>query len=224
MMDDDPPVPPAPVVGFWTWLVRKDKDGDLGLENILNRWVFFHIALGLALGFVVSVDPRALAQTVALPGAAILVGLAFGWAGRSAGLLQDKSFSQFLIENGPSPEGYVYAFQLSVLCVLTFIATAFMLIAGGTPLTTGNPNADACINRFALGFVGSLAVREGWGIIYFVNKLTIQYYRVRERELEQTPPQTRPLGNPSRRPKRAHNPGTQPPKNFLKYRKMKKKL
>jgi len=30
---------------------------------------------------------------------------------------------------------------------------------------------------------GSIAVRESWGIIDFVNKLTIQYYRVREQEI-----------------------------------------
>jgi hypothetical protein len=171
------------VPGFWTWLVYKDAEGDRGIANVANRWLFFHAAVGGALAYLSPADPIALAKTVALPGAAILVGLAFGWAGRSAGLLQDKSFSKFLIENGPSPEGYVYAFQLAVLAVLAFIGTAMVLVAGGLGLSTGSNANDDFINRAILGCVGSVAVRESWGIIYFVNKLTIQYYRVREQEL-----------------------------------------
>lgn len=118
-----------------------------------------------------------------MPGAAILIGLAFGWAGRSASLMQDKNFSKFLIENGPAPEGYVYSFQLAVLAVLLFIAVAVSLVAGGLGISLGSPALDSHVNRFLLFSVGSIAVRESWGIIYFVNKLTIQYYRVREREL-----------------------------------------
>lgn len=171
------------VPGFWGWLVKRDSEGDRGLSNVVNRWLVFHVGVAAAAAFLSQADATLIAKTVALPGSAILIGLAFGWAGRSAGLLQDKSFSKFLIENGPSPEGYVYSFQLAVLMVLSFIATALLLIMGGTGLSTGSEVIDGAINRAALFFVGSVAVRESWGIIYFVNKLTIQYYRVREREL-----------------------------------------
>lgn len=175
--------PRLKVPGFWGWLFKRDADGDRGLANVVNRWLIFHAAVAAAAAYFSQADATTVAKTVALPGSAILIGLAFGWAGRSAGLLQDKSFSKFLIENGPSPEGYVYAFQLAVLAVLAFIATALMLIMGGTGLSTGSAGNDDAINRGLLCFVGSIAVRESWGIIYFVNKLTIQYYRVREQEL-----------------------------------------
>ena len=174
---------PLEVPGFWGWLVNRDADGDRGIANVVNRWLVFHAAVAAAAAYFSQADATAIAKTVALPGSAILIGLAFGWAGRSSGLLQDKSFSKFLIENGPSPEGYVYAFQLAVLAVLTFIAIALVLIMGGTGVSTGNMDNDAAINRGILFFIGSVAVRESWGIIYFVNKLTIQYYRIREREL-----------------------------------------
>jgi len=175
---------PAPSVqGFWAWLVERDRDGDRGISNIVNRWLFFHVLLGLALAVLCPSDAATIAKTIAIPGAAILIGLAFGWAGRSANLLQDKSFSRFLIENGPSPEGYVYAFQLAVLAVLIFIATALFLAVGSTGASLGSAEIDAFANRTLLFTVGSIAVRESWGIIYFVNKLTIQYYRVREEEL-----------------------------------------
>lgn len=179
----DIPAARLKVPGFWGWLAKRDADGDRGLANVVNRWLIFHAAIAAAAAYFSQADATVVAKTVALPGSAILIGLAFGWAGRSAGLLQDKSFSKFLIENGPSPEGYVYAFQLAVLAVLAFIATALVLIMGGTGVSTGNAGNDNAINRGILFFVGSIAVRESWGIIYFVNKLTIQYYRVREQEL-----------------------------------------
>jgi len=175
--------PRLKVPGFWGWLFKRDADGDRGLANVVNRWLVFHATVAAAAAYLSQADATTVAKTVALPGSAILIGLAFGWAGRSAGLLQDKSFSKFLIENGPSPEGYVYAFQLAVLAVLTFIATAIVLILGGIGFSTGDAGNDNAINRGILFFVGSVAVRESWGIIYFVNKLTIQYYRVRENEL-----------------------------------------
>lgn len=171
------------VPGFWTWLAYKDADGDRGLTNIANRWLLFHFAVAGLAAYVLRENAATIAKSVALPGSAILIGLAFGWAGRSAGLLQDKSFSKFLIENGPSPEGYVYAFQLAVLSVLIFVAIALILVAGGIGVSSGSRTCDELINRGLLFFAGSVAVRESWGIIYFVNKLTIQYYRVREQEL-----------------------------------------
>lgn len=183
MINPETPAPPLKVPGFWIWLVTRDTDGDRGLENVLNRWLVLHAALAAAAAYFSHTNAYDVAKTVALPGSAILIGLAFGWAGRSAGLLQDKSFSKFLIENGPSPEGYVYAFQLAVLAVLAFIATALVLIMGGIGISTGNVALNDAVNRGILFFVGSVAVRESWGIIYFVNKLTIQYYRVREQEL-----------------------------------------
>lgn len=175
------------VPGFWDWLVRRDVDGDRGISNILNRWLILHAVIAAAAACFFQANAKEVARTVALPGSAILIGLAFGWAGRSAGLLQDKSFSKFLIENGPSPEGYVYSFQLAVLTVLLFIGTALILIMGGTGVSTGSDVSDGALNRAVLFFCGSVAVRESWGIIYFVNKLTIQYYRVREIEVAAEP-------------------------------------
>lgn len=124
-----------------------------------------------------------IARSIAMPGAAILVGLAFAWAGRSASLLQDKAFSKFIIEDGPPAEGYVYSFQLAILTVIAFVVIALSLIAGGVDISLGSQRADDIANKTLLIFAGSLALRECWGVILFVNKLTIQYYKVRELEL-----------------------------------------
>ncbi len=171
------------VPGFWAWLVKRDEFGDRGVDNVANKWLLFHLAVAGFFAFVLKADSGEIARIVAVPGAAILVGLAFGWAGRSASLLQDKTFSKFLIENGPPVEGYVYAFQLAVLAVLAFIVVALVLIAGGLGFSFGSDDVNAYANRMLLFSFGSIAVRESWGIIDFVNKLTIQYYRVREQEI-----------------------------------------
>ena len=152
---------------------------------MLSRWLALHILVGATLANLSTVDAQTAARTIALPSAAILVGLAFGWAGRSAGLLQDKSFSAFLIKHGPSPEGYVYAFQLAILTVLIFIGVSFLIIVGGVGVTLGSPKLDDFVNSMIMFTMGSIALRESWGVIYFVNKLTIQYYRVREVELSE---------------------------------------
>ncbi len=172
------------VVGFWSWLFVRDTDGSRGLTNVINWWLVVHAAIGLLLAGLASAAPIDIARGIALPGAAILVGLAFGWAGRSASLLQDRSFSKFLINNGPPAEGYVYSFQLAILTVLLLVAVSLGIIAGGLRVSFGSAYWDDLTNRFVLFLTASVAVRECWGVIYFVNKLTLQYYRLREQELE----------------------------------------
>jgi hypothetical protein len=125
-----------------------------------------------------------LARFIALPGAALMVGLSFGWAGRSAGLLQDKEFSAFIIRYGPPPECYVYSFQLAILCVLGFVGSAAVIAGGGLPISLGTQQIDEGANRFLMFFLGSVAIRECWGTIDFVNKMTIQFYLIRRKTLE----------------------------------------
>lgn len=189
---DDGTVSRSKVVGFWTWLVRADSQGNRGIDNLANRWLAFHILVALAAAFLVTTDSATISKAIIIPTAGILIGLAFGWAGRSAGLLHDKEFSAFVLSYGAPPEGYVYSFQLAILTMLGFIALALVLAMGGTDLSFGDVDHDAMANRFLLGFVGSIAVREGWGTIYFVNKLTIQFYHFRALQLAAQEPNSVP--------------------------------
>jgi hypothetical protein len=179
MTSNEPREPPA-VIGFWSWLICRDVEGDRGISNILNKYLVIHILVAGVLALIANDSATSIAKSIALPGAAILVGLSFAWAGRSANLLQDREFSAFLIENGPPAEGYVYSFQLAILAVIVFILVALALAAGGLNMSLGTRTTDEFANRFVLFFFGSLALRECWGVILFVNKLTIQYYRFRE--------------------------------------------
>lgn len=181
------PAPPIEVPGFWQWLVTADHEGDRGLSNVVNWWLFLHVSLAAVLASLTTTPAVEVAKSVALPGAAILIGLAFGWAGRSASLFQDAAFSQFILQHSKAgPEGYIYSFQLAILSVLAFIAVALVILSGGLQVSLGAAVRDEFANRFVLYLMGSIAVRESWGIIYFVNKLTLLYYRLREFEISET--------------------------------------
>lgn len=169
---------------FWAWLVYRDRDGDRGIGNIINAWLAFHLTLGLLLAALVRIPISDLATKVAIPGSAILVGLSFAWAGRSASLFQDKAFSEFIIKDGAPIEGYLYSFQLGILSVLTFLGITFLIYAGGLGVSTGWNQLDDLTNRFLIISCGSVALRECWGAIGFVNKLTIQFYKIRAAELQ----------------------------------------
>lgn len=169
---------------FWTWLLYPDRDGDRGISNIVNTWLLFHIAIGGVLSVLIRIPIPDLATKVAIPGSAILVGLSFAWAGRSASLFQDKAFSEFIINDGAPVEGYLYSFQLGILSVLTFLGITFLVYAGGLGLSTGSGELDNLLNRFFIVAFGSIALRECWGAIGFVNKFTIQFYTIRTIELQ----------------------------------------
>lgn len=168
---------------FWEWLIKKDRDGDRGISNLLNHWFWFHIVAAFIGSVCFKISELQLASKVAVPGAAIMVGLSFAWAGRSASLFQDKAFSEFIIRYGAPVEGYLYSFQLAILVVLIFLLLTFFIAFGGFGITTGSNDLDRNINIFFIVLLGSVALRECWGSIYFVNKLTIQFYKLREKEI-----------------------------------------
>lgn len=169
------------VIGFWKWLFEKNSSTNLrGISNIINIWLLFHLIAAIILAFIFKAPASEISKSAALPGAAALIGLAFGWAGRSTSLLQEKNFSEFIINYGPPAEGYIYSFQLAILSVIIFISIALALTAGGFGISLGNHTKDELANKFILFFFGSIAARESWGIVLFANKLTIKYYKIKE--------------------------------------------
>jgi hypothetical protein len=91
----------------------------------------FHIGIGILAAYVLPKNAFEIASKTTIPAASVLIGFSFAWAGRSASLFQDKSFSKFLIENAPPVQHYVYAFQLAILVCVIFIVTSFVIISGG---------------------------------------------------------------------------------------------
>lgn len=169
-----------PVRGFWEWLFTKDRDGDRGISNLLNRWLLLHLSLGGFAAAWLQTDVSGLAKDFAIPAAATLIGITFGWAGRSAGLLHQEGFAKFIIEKGAPIEGYLYSLQLAIALVLVFLSFVLITASGGTGLMIYSNEVSQRVNQFVIISMGSLALHECWGAITFVNKLTVLYYRTLE--------------------------------------------
>src|ERR1041385_6003812 len=75
-----------PMVTYWVWLCR-GSGGGAGLRPILGRWFPIHIGIGSLLAVLVPKPLDAVASTILLPLAGVLIGLAFAWAGNAQALL-----------------------------------------------------------------------------------------------------------------------------------------
>lgn len=168
---------------FWRWLLRTDAEGRIGISNIFNAWLLLHALVGIVAAAFLPASYYDIASKTIMPSASVLIGFSFAWAGRSASLFQDKTFSKFLIQNAPPVQHYVYAFQLAILTCIVFIVVNVIMIAGGLGISSGKEGLDDSINKFIMFFLGSLSLRECWGVINFVNRLTLQFYVVRASEL-----------------------------------------
>lgn len=176
---------PVKVRTFWQWLFKRDAQGDFGFNNLVDWQNLLGLVVSLATALLANHSAANISSGLALPIAAVLIAVSFAWAGRSTSLLQDKEFSEFIIENGAPPEGYLYSFQLAIgVALISLIVSAS--IANKIFLgTTGSLYVDEAINRFFLVFSSWIAARECWGVISFSNKLAIQFYEVRRRKLAQ---------------------------------------
>src|SRR5205085_1505555 len=74
---------------FWRWFFR-DGSTRAGWHRLLNRWCYFHLAVGAVLSWLVPYDLKTAASTVLLPLVGVLVGLSFAWAGNAQSLLQSE--------------------------------------------------------------------------------------------------------------------------------------
>ena len=164
-------------------MFASDDRGIRGISNIVNRWLVLHVVVGLLAALVFTTPASDIAAKFAIPAASVLIGFSFAWAGRSASLFQDKTFSRFLIEYAPPVQHYIYAFQLAILVCIIYIVVDLIIVAGGIGLTSGDAGLNDQINKAILFSIGSLALRECWGVINFVNLLTLQYYEVRRVEI-----------------------------------------
>lgn len=169
---------------FWEWLFQRDSEGDRGVENLFDLPNFIGLVLALCFAVLSSKSASLISSGLALPIAAVLIAVSFAWAGRSTSILQDKEFSEFIIQHGAPAEGYLYSFQLAfgiaLLSLIVSGAIAKEIYIG----SVGNPVFDEVINRFLLILFSWVAARECWGVISFSNKLAIQFYAVRKEKLE----------------------------------------
>lgn len=106
---------------FWLWLFR-GEDFKAGWRKYWNRWLILHIAVGVALAWVVPLSLKDAANAVLLPLAGIFVGLSFAWAGNAQALMQTSEIEEVADHHRGGFQEYVFTFQVAILTILVTLA------------------------------------------------------------------------------------------------------
>ena len=80
-------------ISFWNWFFR-GSGGKLGYSRLVNRWLLLHLAVGIALAWIIPASLSSAADSVLLPLVGVLVGLCFAWAGNAQALLQAQELKE----------------------------------------------------------------------------------------------------------------------------------
>lgn len=166
---------------FWSWLCKGSGNG-AGLKRFLDRWVLLHIAVGLALAFLVPIPLQDAAVTLLLPVAGIFIGLSFAWGGNAQALLQSKEIENMSSFRDGGYVEYVYAFQAAILLIL--VTLVLWAIAG---LGVFDMVWPTCSNyylyfliSFFLFFFSSLTVRECWHVVLGAQSMLLARFEIRK--------------------------------------------
>jgi hypothetical protein len=188
-------------MSFWHWFF-KGSGAKPGYRRLLDQWFLIHILVGALLAWVVHIDLTAVADTVLLPLAAILVGLCFAWAGNAQALLQTDDLQKMSKFHPGGFSEYVYTYQSAILAILvTLVAWA---LAGfsvfdktwPTPASTGS----YFVVKTLLFALSSLTLRECWHVVLGAQWMLLTRYQIREASLkansdmerQNTPPEAGP--------------------------------
>ena len=168
-------------LNYWFWLL-KGSGGKPGYRRILNKWIIFHLLVGLIVSLLVKVDLSASANTVLLPLVGILVGLSFAWAGNAQAMMQGseiEKLSQF--HEGGFIE-YVYIYQTAILTILTtlvFWGLAGLQIFDKQWPTVENPKLFFSVKTF-LFTLSSLTIRECWHVVMGAQWMLLTQRQIRK--------------------------------------------
>lgn len=149
---------------FWEWLFCGEGRDSPGYVDFVDRWLFFHVLVGIFLSFAVRNDLAEIAKTVTIPFASVLVGITFAWSGNITALLTTKEISSLTRFHGEGIKKHVFVVQRAILVV--FVVVLLWAFAGLGMV-------EGWFWKFILLTISSVAVRESWGVIMFAQLLTI---------------------------------------------------
>lgn len=162
---------------FWRWLFIGSQGGPRGVYNIVNRFMFFHVLVGVAAALLINNDPFTFAQKALFPAASILIGMSLAWTTRASTILQSKELRERLFDRERSAEDYIYGFQLAILIIISMVGFTAIMAGGGTRLHVLGEPYDVIVSAFWLYFLMSLSLRECWGVVNFTNMLSMLDYK-----------------------------------------------
>lgn len=168
---------------FWKWFVS-GSGGHPGYRRIVNRWLLFHVAVGVAVAFAVPASIAQTANAVLVPLIGVFVGLSFAWGANAQSMLQTDQIRRMTAERAGGFAEYVFTFQIAMFVILATLA-----VWGLGGLSVFDQSWPTTVHPFAYGAVeitlyglASLAVRECWHVIVGTQLMLLQWSEIKREE------------------------------------------
>jgi len=179
------------MINFWTWFLRgntvEESPGDsaierkAGIRTYFDKWLFFHIAVGLLLMFIVPMQINEAAKSILLPLAGIFIGLTFAWGGNAVTLMQSDEINILADHRPGGLKEYVFKFQTAIL-VLLFTMIAWGL--AGLDIFEGLYYSKFSIFyngvKAFLFFLVSLSIRDCWHVVMGAQAMILYKRKIRK--------------------------------------------
>lgn len=151
-------------LSFWWWFFHGCGDKP-GYRHVLTWQWLIHVPIGTALAFLVTKPLDEVSNSVLLPLAGVLIGLAFAWGGNAQGLMQTAEIQRLSKELPGGLREYAGYYQSAILLIL--LTVTFWGVAGLSVFET-LPKCYPAIYKAigaALFFMTSLTLVECWGVV-----------------------------------------------------------
>lgn len=169
------------MTSYWRWFFR-GSGGRPGIYRYWDKWLVFHVAVGVLLAWISPVPLEEAAKGLLLPVAGVFIGLSFAWGGNAQALLESAEIQEMVDEHPGGFEEYVYTFQSAVLfLLLTLVLWAF---AGLGIFDRAWPKQENIYAYLGLGtllyMLASLSVRECWHVVLGAQWFLVARYKIRK--------------------------------------------
>lgn len=177
------------MINFWTWFFRGDTNegqcskSKAGISAYLDKWLIFHIAVGLFLMLNVPMRINEAARSILLPLAGIFIGLTFAWGGNAVTLMQSDEINILADYKTGGLRVYVLKYQAAIL-ILLFTIVAWGL-AGLDVFEILNCQSDLSILykiiEAFLFFLVSLSIRDCWHVVMSAQAMILYKRKIRKK-------------------------------------------
>jgi hypothetical protein len=151
---------------YWYWFV-KGSGGRPGYQRIINWWMFFHLAVGLIVSFLVPVCIEQAANKVLFPLSSIFIALSFAWAVNAQSLMQSEEICKLSEYHAGGFTEYIFIYQTAVLTILSTLVVWGLAGLGIFDIrwpTINNPELYFIIKTI-LFTMFSITLRECWQVV-----------------------------------------------------------
>lgn len=166
------------MMNFWKWFFQGNTAPNSkyfeqsttkrpGILAYWDRWLVFHMSVGIILMFIVPVRINEAAKSILLPLSGIFIGLTFAWGGNAISLMQSEEIDMLANYRPGGLKEYVFKFQSAILVLLiTMIAWGLAGLNVFEPFRGKFP-LDFAYNAIEvlLYFMISLSLRDCWHVV-----------------------------------------------------------